>query len=323
MLNIISTNTIHQKKEKVQDMKYDIIIIGAGPAGLSAAIYAQRAGFTTLLLDKSPVGGGQVLSTYEVDNYLGIPGVSGMELGEKFKNHAVSLGTEFVCAKVTSVEDKGREKIIHTDKGDFVAAALIFAAGAHHAKMGVPGEEELTGMGVSYCATCDGAFFKNRKVAVVGGGDVAIEDAIFLSRNCEKVYVIHRRDTFRAANSLVNKARAIPNIEFIIDTTVLEICGDDMVEKLTLSNVRTKEQSHLNVDGIFIAVGIVPDTELLKGLVTMDEKGYILADELGNTSCPGIFAAGDCRKKHLRQIITAVADGANALTGAEEYFNRQ
>ena len=303
-------------------MKYDIIIIGAGPAGLSAAVYAKRAGFSTLVLDKSPVSGGQVLSTYEVDNYLGIPGVTGMELGEKFKNHAVSAGAEFVCANVLSVDAEGETKVVHTDKEDYEAAAVIFAVGAHHAKLGVKGEEELTGMGVSYCATCDGAFFKNRKVAVVGGGDVAIEDAIFLARGCEKVYVIHRRDTFRAAHSLVDKAREMPNIEFVIDTTVTEICGEDMVEKLVLSNVKTKEQTELEVNGIFIAVGIVPDTELLQGVVQMDEKGYILSDELGNTSVPGIFAAGDCKKKRLRQVITAVADGANAVTGVEEYFNK-
>lgn len=303
-------------------MKYDIIVIGAGPAGLSAAVYAKRAGFNTLVLDKSPVSGGQVLSTYEVDNYLGIPGVTGMELGEKFKNHAVSSGAEFVCANVLSIEAMDDTKVIHTDKEDYEAAAVIFAVGAHHAKLGVKGEEELAGMGVSYCATCDGAFFKNRKVAVVGGGDVAIEDAIFLARGCEKVYVIHRRDTFRAAHSLVERARKMENIEFVLDSTVSEICGEDMVEKLVLTNVKTKEQSELEVNGIFIAVGIVPDTDILQGMVEMDEKGYVVADELGNTSIPGIFVAGDCKKKRLRQIITAVADGANAVSGVEDYFNK-
>lgn len=303
-------------------MKYDIIIIGAGPAGLSAAVYAKRAGFRTLVLDKSPVSGGQVLSTYEVDNYLGIQGVTGMELSEKFKNHAMAAGAEFVCANVLSIDAEGDTKVVHTEKEDYEAAAIIFAVGAHHAKLGVKGEEELTGMGVSYCATCDGAFFKNRKVAVVGGGDVAIEDAIFLARGCEKVYVIHRRDTFRAAHSLVEKARQMDNIEFIIDTTVSEICGEDMVEKLVLSNVKTKEQTELEVHGIFIAVGIVPETEILQDVVKMDEKGYVLSDELGSTNIPGIFVAGDCKQKRLRQIITAVADGANAVTGVEDYFNQ-
>lgn len=303
-------------------MKYDIIIIGAGPAGLSAAVYAKRAGFRTLVLDKSPVSGGQVLSTYEVDNYLGIQGVTGMELSEKFKNHAMEAGAEFVCANVLSIDAEGDTKVVRTEKEDYEAAAIIFAVGAHHAKLGVKGEEELTGMGVSYCATCDGAFFKNRKVAVVGGGDVAIEDAIFLARGCEKVYVIHRRDTFRAAHSLVEKARQMDNIEFIIDTTVSEICGEDMVEKLVLSNVKTKEQTELEVNGIFIAVGIVPETEILQDVVKMDEKGYVLSDELGSTNIPGVFVAGDCKQKRLRQIITAVADGANAVTGVEDYFNR-
>lgn len=303
-------------------MKYDIIIIGAGPAGLSAAVYAKRAGFRTLVLDKSPVSGGQVLSTYEVDNYLGIQGVTGMELSEKFKNHAMAAGAEFVCANVLSIDAEGDTKVVHTEKEDYEAAAIIFAVGAHHAKLGVKGEEELTGMGVSYCATCDGAFFKNRKVAVVGGGDVAIEDAIFLARGCEKVYVIHRRDTFRAAHSLVERARQMDNIEFIIDTTVSEICGEDMVEKLVLSNVKTKEQTELEVHGIFIAVGIVPETEILQDVVKMDEKGYVLSDELGSTNIPGVFVAGDCKQKRLRQIITAVADGANAVTGVEDYFNQ-
>ena len=302
-------------------MKYDIIIVGAGPAGLSAAVYAKRAGFSTLVLDKSPISGGQVLSTYEVDNYLGIPGVTGMELGDKFKEHAVAAGAEFVCANVLSMDVTGETKIVRTDKEDYEARAVIFAVGAHHAKLSVKGEEELTGMGVSYCATCDGAFFRNRKVAVVGGGDVAIEDAIFLARACEKVYVIHRRDTFRAAHSLVERARQMENIEFVIDTTVTEICGEDMVEKLVLSNVKTKEKTELEVHGIFIAVGIVPDTDILQGIVSMDEKGYVLADELGSTNIPGVFVAGDCKQKRLRQIITAVADGANAVTGVEDYFN--
>lgn len=302
-------------------MKYDIIIVGAGPAGLSAAVYAKRAGFSTLVLDKSPISGGQVLSTYEVDNYLGIPGVTGMELGDKFKEHAVAAGAEFVCANVLSMDVTGETKIVRTDKEDYEARAVIFAVGAHHAKLSVKGEEELTGMGVSYCATCDGAFFRNRKVAVVGGGDVAIEDAIFLARACEKVYVIHRRDTFRAAHSLVERARQMENIEFVIDTTVAEICGEDMVEKLVLSNVKTKEKTELEVHGIFIAVGIVPDTDILQGIVSMDDKGYVLADELGSTNVPGVFVAGDCKQKRLRQIITAVADGANAVTGVEDYFN--
>ena len=302
-------------------MKYDIIIVGAGPAGLSAAVYAKRAGFSTLVLDKSPISGGQVLSTYEVDNYLGIPGVTGMELGDKFKEHAVAAGAEFVCANVLSMDVTDETKIVRTDKEDYEARAVIFAVGAHHAKLSVKGEEELTGMGVSYCATCDGAFFRNRKVAVVGGGDVAIEDAIFLARACEKVYVIHRRDTFRAAHSLVERARQMENIEFVIDTTVTEICGEDMVEKLVLSNVKTKEKTELEVHGIFIAVGIVTDTDILQGIVSMDDKGYVLADELGSTNVPGVFVAGDCKQKRLRQIITAVADGANAVTGVEDYFN--
>ena len=201
----------------------------------------------------------------------------------------------YVRAYIVFENAEGDTKTVHTEKDDYEASAIIFAVGAHHAKLGVKGEEELTGMGVSYCATCDGAFFKNRKVAVVGGGDVAIEDAIFLARGCEKVYVIHRRDTFRAAHSLVERARQMDNIEFIIDTTVSEICGEDMVEKLMLTNVKTKEKTELEVDGIFIAVGIVPDTDIFQGIVAMDEKGYVLADAFGNTDIPGIFVAGEIK----------------------------
>lgn len=319
---MISKKYYTQKKEKGQVMNYDIIIIGSGPAGLSAAVYAKRAGFQTLVIDRSKMGGGQVLSTYEVDNYLGLPGITGMELGEKFKKHALEMGAEFVYDNVLSIEDKGTEKRVYTEKETYIGKAVIFAGGASHAKLMVPGEEELTGMGVSYCATCDGAFFKGMNVAVVGGGDVAIEDAIFLARNCKKVYVIHRRDTFRAASVLVEKAKQIENIEFIYNTTVSEIVGEDMVEQILLTDVNTKNQFELNVEGVFVAVGIVPDTKLLKNIVNMDEKGYILTDDLGHTSATGIFAAGDCRKKKLRQIITAVADGANAVTGVEEYFNQ-
>lgn len=295
---------------------YDLIIIGSGPAGLGAAVYGRRAGLNLLVIEKNPMSGGQVLTTYEVDNYLGLPGINGFDMGVQFREHADKMGAEFKEAEVTGIEDKGNVKLVHTSEGDFSAKALIMAMGAHHAKLEVPGEEEFQGMGVSYCATCDGAFFKNRTVAVVGGGDVAVEDAVFLARTCEKVYLIHRRDSLRAAKVLQEALLALSNVEIIWNTVVTEIKGTDMVESLSLKQTVTGEESTLPVNGVFIAVGIKPDTELCRDLVACDEGGYILAGEDTKTSMDGIFAAGDARKKPLRQIITAVADGANAATAA-------
>lgn len=301
-------------------MIYDVLIIGAGPAGMGAAIYGARAGMKLAVIDRSPVSGGQVLTTYEVDNYLGLPGVSGSEISERFREHVDKLEVPFITAEIQSVEDKGETKLVHTDEGDYEAKALILATGASHAMLGVAGEMKLSGMGVSYCATCDGAFFKKRVVAVVGGGDVAVEDAIFLAGLCQKVYVIHRRDTLRAADSLQKKLLALPNVEVLWNSEVKEIQGEDFVESLVVYQNQTKEETQLSVDGVFIAVGIIPNTEIYRNLVAMDEKGYIIADETCATSTPGIFAAGDIRKKPLRQIITAVADGANAISAVQTYF---
>lgn len=295
---------------------YDLIIIGSGPAGLSAAVYGKRAGLNLLVLEKNPMSGGQVLNTYEVDNYLGLPGISGFDMGEKFREHAEKLGVAFREAEVTEILDCGNVKKIRLGEEELEARTLILAMGAHHAKLGVPGEEELAGMGVSYCATCDGAFFRNRVTAVVGGGDVAVEDAIFLARFCKKVYLIHRRDSLRAAKLLQDELFALPNVELVWNTTVTRIEGTDSVEGLALENVQDGTSASLSVDGVFVAVGIHPDTELCRGLVACDENGYVIAGEDGITSVPGIFVAGDARKKPLRQIITAVADGANAATSA-------
>lgn len=299
---------------------FDVVILGAGPAGLGAAIYAARAGLDLMVIDRSPVSGGQVLTTYEVDNYLGLPGLSGGELSEKFRAHADKLEVPFVTAGVTSIENLEDKKLVHTDHGDFEAKAVVFAMGASHAMLGVEGEMKLAGMGVSYCATCDGAFFRKRTVAVVGGGDVAVEDAIFLAGICKKVYLIHRRDTLRAAQSLQKKLLSLPNVEVVWDSEVKKIDGEEMVENISVYNNKTAETSQLEVNGIFIAVGIIPNTELLKGMVDMDEKGYVLADETGKTSAPGIFVAGDVRRKPMRQIITAVADGANVINAIQNYF---
>ncbi len=299
---------------------YDLIIIGSGPAGLSAAVYGMRAGLNLLVIEKNPMSGGQVLTTYEVDNYLGLPGINGFDMGVQFKEHAIKSGAEFVEAEVLKVEDKDEQKVVYTDQGEYVAKTIIIATGAHHAHLGVSGEEELAGMGVSYCATCDGAFFRNKTVAVVGGGDVAVEDAIFLARTSAKVYVIHRRGELRAAKILQDRLQSFPNVEMVWNHTVKEIQGEDALASLLIENTETKEETQLEVNGVFIAVGIHPDTELFKDIVTCNPAGYIVAGEDCKTSAPGIFVAGDARQKPMRQIITAVADGANAATSVATYL---
>ncbi len=301
---------------------YDLIIIGSGPAGLSAAVYAKRAGLNTVVLEKDPMSGGQVLTTYEVDNYLGMPGINGFDMGMQFRAHADKLGVEFKETEVTGIEDLGSSKLVKTETGDMETKAVLVATGARHAHLQVPGEEELSGMGVSYCATCDGAFFRNKTVAVVGGGDVALEDAIYLARFCSKVYLIHRRDELRGARVLQEELAALPNVEVLYSHTVSEIQGEEQVEGLLLKDVKSGEEKVLPVNGIFIAVGIHPVSELLKGMAEQDEQGYVLAGEDGKTSVEGIYVAGDIRKKPLRQIITAVADGANAAVSAGQYINR-
>ena len=303
-------------------MLYDVIIIGSGPAGLSAAIYAERAKLKTLVLEKAPMSGGQILNTYEVDNYPGIPGVGGFDLGSKFRAHADAVGCQFVTAEVLEIKNEADHKVIVTDKETYQTKTIVLASGATHRTLGVPGEEELMGMGVSYCATCDGAFFKGKTTAVVGGGDVALEDALFLARLCKKVYLIHRRDSLRGAMVLQEELKSLPNVEILYDHVVTEICGEDMVEKLRIKNVKTEAEKDLEAAGIFIAVGIHPNTELLRELVAVGEDGYIPADETGETGRPGIYVAGDIRKKPLRQVVTAVADGANAAVSAGNYCNR-
>lgn len=297
---------------------YDLIIIGSGPAGLAAAVYAQRARLNTLILEKAMVSGGQVLTTYEVDNYPGLPGIGGYDLGLKFREHADRLGALFKEDEVISVKD-GPVKRVVCSGGTYEARAVILATGAIHRKLGIPGEEELGGAGVSYCATCDGAFFRNKVTAVIGGGDVAVEDAIFLARMCSKVYLIHRRNELRAAKSLQESLFAQENVEILWDTVADSIEGEGSVERLKITNVKTGEKSELALQGVFIAVGISPESRAFEGLVDMDH-GYIKAGEDGVTSVPGIFAAGDVRTKPLRQIITAAADGANAVTSAERYL---
>lgn len=306
-------------------MVYDLIIAGSGPAGLTAAIYAKRAGLSFLVLEKESMSGGQVLNTYEVDNYPGFPGIGGFELGMKLREHAEKLGVSFINIEVRHVEleDGGEIKAIYTDGEVYRARSVIFAMGARHRVLGVPGEKELAGMGVSYCATCDGAFFKGRTVAVIGGGDAAAEDAVFLAKGCEQVYVIHRRNTMRAAAIFQEKLQSCGNVTFLWDTEVTRIFGDEHVEGVWLKNTKTGEEETLDLDGVFIAVGMKPQTEIVSKILQTDETGYIVAGEDTAASQPGIFAAGDIRTKPLRQIITAAADGANAAIAAQKYLSKQ
>ena len=299
---------------------YDLVIVGGGPAGLTAAIYAQRARLNTILLEQNYMCGGQVINTYEVDNYPGLPGINGFDLSEKFRKHADQLEAKFAEVEVTSVTAEDKIKVVHTSEGDYKTKALLIASGCHHKKLGIDGEEELAGMGVSYCATCDGAFFRERTTVVVGGGDVAVEDAIFLARLCKKVYLIHRRDELRAAKSLQEKLKELPNVEIVWDSIVTKIDGKDNVESIQIQNVKTKAENVLEADGVFIAVGIEPEVKAFDGLVAQDESGYLVAGEDGKTSVDGIFVAGDVRTKPLRQIVTAAADGANAIASVERYL---
>lgn len=294
----------------------DVLIIGSGPAGLSAAVYAKRANLDVLVIEKVFYGTGQIAESNMVDNYLGFAGVSGYDLGEKFREHAVSLGVEFKEAQAERFTFADGIWSIHLKDGDVLnAKTVIYAAGAIHRHLDVKGEAEFAGKGVSYCATCDGAFFKDKVTAVVGGGDTALDDALYLSDISSKVYLIHRRDEFRGSAKTVAKLREKENVEFVLQAVPEEIAGTNKVEELRLKDGRT-----LSVDGVFIAVGMLPVTDVINGTVVLDKTGYIVSDETGKTSAKGFFAAGDVRTKMLRQVVTAVSDGANAATSAEFYI---
>lgn len=297
------------------ETQFDLIIIGSGPAGLSAAVYAARAGLSFIVLESAYTSGGQVLNTHEVDNYLGLCGMNGFEMGMKFREHAETMGTEFVNKKVSVINniEATPKEIVCEDDSVYYAKNVILATGAVPARLDVPGEEEYRGKGVSYCAACDGNFFKGKRVAVVGGGDTALGDAVYLARICEKVYVIHRRDAFRGAKSLEDKLYTCDNVDVLWDTVVEQIRGTDVVQSLSLMNTRLNMPGTLRVDGVFIAVGTRPVSELLMGKVLTDERGYIVTDENCATNIAGVFAAGDVRRKSFRQIITAASDGANAV----------
>ncbi len=303
---------------------YDLIIAGAGPAGLSAAIYAARAELKFVVLEKEMMSGGQIINTYEVDNYPGLFHMNGFDLAMKLREHAEALGASFVTGEVEKIEQaEGGKRVLCKDGTVYETKTVLLSGGAKHRKLEVPGEDRLAGSGVSYCATCDGAFFRNKEVVVVGGGDVAVEDALFLARLCKKVCVVHRRDSFRAAKTLVSRLMAAENVELILDSAVKEIRGEFKVESVLLQNRKTQEEREVKADGVFIAVGMLPETKRYEGLVELDETGYIIADETGITSDPAVFAAGDIRTKALRQVVTAAADGANAIQSVERYLAEQ
>jgi thioredoxin reductase (NADPH) len=311
---------VRRYHDEVKNMLYDVIIIGSGPAGLTAAIYAQRAMLNTVIIEKQPMSGGQILNTYEVDNYPGLPGMGGFELGTKLRQHADGMGAKFLQEEVDKIIKTQLCYQVLTPKAEYSARTLVFATGASHRKLGIPGEKEFAGIGVSYCATCDGAFFRNKVSAVAGGGDVALEDALYLSKLCQKVWLIHRRDELRGAKVLQEQIFQTKNIEIIWDSNITAITGNNQVEKIEILNNKTKNTHSLNVDGVFIAVGLVPNSEKAEGLVSLNQEGYIIAGEDGKTDSPGFFAAGDVRTKQLRQVITAASDGANVITSVEKYL---
>ena len=303
------------------DRTYQLIIIGGGPAGLSAGLYASRSKLDTLLIEKAGLGG-QILNAEMVENYPGFPqGISGAELGALIAQQATKYGLPTAFAEVQGIEIRGAEKIVSTSEGQYRAKALIIAAGSEYSKLGVPGEEEFTGKGVSYCAMCDGAFFRDQVVAVVGGGDVALNDALFLTRFAIKVIVIHRRDQLRATRILQDRAFANPRINFLWDTVVESIIGDKLVREIRLRNVKTGNSSRLEVSGVFAAVGLRPNTGYLKGLLKLDEGGFIPVNNQMETEVPGIFAAGDIRVGSIRQVVSAAGDGATAAIAAERFLS--
>lgn len=298
-------------------MIYDTIIVGSGAAGLSAAVYAARAELKFIVIEKIYMGTGQIAESERVDNYLGLYGENGFDLGEKFRAHAEALGTEFVEGDVAEIiPENGIYKVI-TDEAEYKSKTVIYAAGASHRKLGIKGEEELAGRGVSYCAVCDGAFYKGKTVAVIGGGDTALGDALYLSEIAGKVYLIHRRDEFRANKSLCSRVAKKSNIEAVMSAVPEKITGEKRVDGIVVSS--HGETKKLTVDGVFVAVGTAPASSPLDGVVKMN-SGYIVAGEDCITSAKGIFAAGDVREKPLRQVVTAAADGANSVYSAEKYL---
>ncbi len=301
-------------------MKYDVIIIGAGPAGLSAAIYSARSGLKTAVFERGLIGG-QINVTEEVENYPGFPeALSGYELTERMHRQAEHFGTEFKDEEVTALGMEGLCKIVETTDNKYRARAVIFCTGAYPRRLNVPGEEKFTGRGVSYCATCDGALYRDKIVAVIGGGDSAIEEGIFLTHFAKKVVVIHRRDELRAQKIIEERAFKNPKMEFVWNSVVQEIRGENKVQELEVYNRKTNTVSVIPVDGVFIYVGILPNNKLMESRIDLDSAGFALTDDFMHTNVPGVYAAGDIRKKVLRQVVTATSDGAIAGWSAEKWI---
>ncbi len=301
----------------------DIAIIGGGPAGVTAGIYAARAGLRAVVFERASVGG-QIISTHLMENYPAFPeGISGVDFAENLKKQADRFGVEFRSENIKGIRQENGYRVLITDDGEVEARALIIASGAQPRKLNIPNEDRFTGEGISYCASCDGAFFRERTVCVVGGGDTALEDALYLSNVAEKVYLIHRRAEFRAQSVLVKRAENCANIEFLLNKVPVGFYGDFGLDGIELKDTQTDEITKLDADGCFLAVGYVPDTEMLRGIVRLDPYGYIVADEDTRTGAKGIFAAGDVRTKKVRQVVTAVSDGAAAALAAREYIEEQ
>ncbi|MED1795844.1 thioredoxin-disulfide reductase [Brevibacillus nitrificans] len=297
---------------------YDVIIAGAGPAGMTAAVYTSRANMSTLMLERG-IPGGQMANTEEIENYPGFSSILGPDLSTKMFEHAQQFGAEYAYGEIKEIRDEAPYKRVVTGDKEYLAKSVIIATGAEHRLLGAPGEKELSGRGVSYCAVCDGAFFRNKELVVVGGGDSAVEEAVFLTRFATKVTIIHRRDQFRAQKILQKRAFENEKIEVIWDTQVKEIRGEGKVQSVLLENLKTGEQSEFATDGVFIYVGMDPLTESVRPLGITNDAGYVLTDEKMNTKVKGVFAAGDVREKLLRQVVTATGDGSIAAQSAQHY----
>ncbi len=306
----------------MDDLLYDVIIIGGGPAGLTAGLYTSRAKLNTLLVEQMMIGG-QIMTTTKVENYPGFPGgIDGPVLAERFHKHCQEFGLQISTGEAQKLVDAGDHKVVTVDGKELRAKAVIITTGAEPRKLGIPGEEKLTGRGVSYCATCDGAFFRDVPIAVIGGGDTAAEEALFLTRFASKVYLIHRRDQLRATKTLQERVLANAKIEVLWDTVPEEVLADQRgVNELRLANKRTGEKSSLAVEGVFFAIGVIPKARFLAEVLQLNDEGYILTDTECRTSMPGVFAAGDVRSKLLKQIATAVGDGAVAAIATEKYLD--
>ncbi|OGN97701.1 MAG: thioredoxin-disulfide reductase [Chloroflexi bacterium RBG_13_51_36] len=306
---------------QAMDKTYQVVIIGGGPAGLTAGLYCARSRLNTLLIEKG-IMGGQITNAERVENYPGFPkGISGIELGQLIHEQATSYGLETLLTEVAKVVPNQKHNLVSTSEGDFVTESIIIASGSQFRKLGVPGEDRFVGRGVSYCATCDAPLFKARTVAVIGGGDSAVTEALYLSKFASSVKVIHRRSQLRADKILQEKAMAEPKIEFIWDTVVTQIEGDGLVMQLMLKNAKNAKLSTLQLAGVFVAIGAQPNSAQWRGLLPLDEEGYIITNELMETKIPGIFAVGDVRHKSARQAITAAGDGATAAISAERFLS--